>query len=79
MSNFKVEKRPELIGFSVVHVRIPRDFVLKCRQSQELTPHQIRLLFKISERLERKINSLRHVASIVDEILLLHDSNLKDS
>jgi hypothetical protein len=76
MSNFKVEKRPKLIGFKIVRLKIPREFILLHCNCSDLSESEIRKFLKIKDRIEREKNKLSHVANLVDKALLLNDSDI---
>jgi len=68
-----VKKEPELIPFKYVFVRIARKYILKRLYSAKLlTPKEVHKIASVLRRIDKAINQLLHLKSIVEKLLLRH-------
>ena len=61
-----------VLSITTIRLSIPNKFIIKCYEAYDIPYTEVVKVRQLSSQIEKKMNELKHIQSIVDKVLLKH-------
>lgn len=61
-----------LLSITTIRLCIPNKFIIKCYEAYDIDQKDVVKVRQLSVQIEKKMNELKHIQSIVDKVLIKH-------